>query len=700
MRADQPVASGRVCRDGVDTAYELYGSSGPLLVLLPCWIIVHARQWKAQIADLSIDCRLLVIDGRGNGSSDRPAGLAAYTYLEYAADALAVIDHLAIDRCVLVGFSMGGPIAALVAQARPTLAEAMILIAPVGPSNPEALAARAEQFLAPLHHYEGWGRYNANYIRSDTPAFLRFFFKAMFPEPHSTKQLEDAFGWGSETSADVLVESRLGSLDTIVDLEAAYSSIRCPVILMHGDADVIVPLKSGQTVAALSRATMKVLLGSGHGPHLRHPAIINETIRTFLQSIKALPAPLPVIKRSRKRPRILYLSSPIGLGHARRDLAVVRELRRQLPDLSVDWLAQDPVTRMLELAGERIHPASRRLASESRHIEDEAGEHDLDVFQALRRMDEILVRNFRTFQEAVEEGNYTAVVADEGWEVDHFWHEHPELKRAPLVWMTDFVGFSTTRPNDGSEASLTADYNGEMVEHVEGHPSVRDSAIFVGNPDDVDDDPMGPDLPSRRLWTESRFNFSGYILGDDVPLPHQKAELRQELGLEFEQKLVVVTVGGSGVGSALIRKILSAMPMLRRELPGLRMLVVTGPRLSSASLPALDGVEYRSFVPDLPRLLAACDLAIVQGGLSTCMELAATGTPFIYVPLENHFEQLVHVPRRLQNYGAGRLMRFNELQPEAIADAIASELKAVRQCKTVERDGARRAANLIAEYLR
>ena len=81
------------------------------------------------------------------------------------------------------------------------------------------------------------------------------------------------------------------------------------------------------------------------------------------------------------------------------------------------------------------------------------------------------------------------------------------------------------------------------------------------------------------------------------------------------------------------------------------------------------------------------------------MELAATGTPFIYVPLENHFEQLVHVPRRLRNYGAGRLMRFNELQPEAIADAIAAELNPIRQCKTVERDGARRAANLIAGYL-
>ena len=46
-----------------------------------------------------------------------------------------------------------------------------------------------------------------------------------------------------------------------------------------------------------------------------------------------------------------------------------------------------------------------------------------------------------------------------------------------------------------------------------------------------------------------------------------------------------------------------------------------------------------AIVPDLDRHLAACDLALVQGGLTTCMELAAAGTPFLYFPLRNHFEQ-------------------------------------------------------------
>jgi len=76
-----------------------------------------------------------------------------------------------------------------------------------------------------------------------------------------------------------------------------------------------------------------------------------------------------------RRRRALFVSSPIGLGHARRDIAIATELRRHHPDLAIDWLAQHPVTRMLEDAGEHVHPASGRLASESAHIESESGEH-------------------------------------------------------------------------------------------------------------------------------------------------------------------------------------------------------------------------------------------------------------------------------------------------------------------------------------
>src|SRR5471030_2060619 len=116
MRAEAPASEGHITRDGVRIAYEVYGETGPTLVLLPCWIIVHNRSWKAQIADLAKDCRLVVIDGRGNGKSDRPAGWENYTFQAYADDALAVMDHLGVGPCVLFGYSRGGPQAALIAE--------------------------------------------------------------------------------------------------------------------------------------------------------------------------------------------------------------------------------------------------------------------------------------------------------------------------------------------------------------------------------------------------------------------------------------------------------------------------------------------------------------------------------------------------------------------------------------------------------
>ena len=88
------------------------------------------------------------------------------------------------------------------------------------------------------------------------------------------------------------------------------------------------------------------------------------------------------------------------------------------------------------------------------------------------------------------------------------------------------------------------------------------------------------------------------------------------------------------------------------------MIVVAGPRIDPASLPAADGLEVRAYVHDLYRHLAACDLAVVQGGLTTAMELTANKRPFLCFPLRHHFEQNFHVRHRLERYGAGRYMDF------------------------------------------
>ena len=355
------------------------------------------------------------------------------------------------------------------------------------------------------------------------------------------------------------------------------------------------------------------------------------------------------------RKRVLYISSPIGLGHARRDVAIARELRQLVDGVEIDWLAQDPVTRVLEREGERVHPASRWLANESGHFESESAEHDLHCFQAWRRMDEILITNFMVFHDVVSEERYDLWIGDEAWELDYYLHENPGEKRAHYAWLTDFVGWLPMEDGGDHEAFLTADYNAEMVEHIATHPEVRDRALFVGNPDDIVPDRLGPDLPLIRDWTEGNFDFAGYVSGFDPDELGDRERLRAELGYGPDEQVCLVTVGGSGVGRSLLLKLIAAFPAAKQLVPELRMIVVAGPRIDPASLPDADGLDVRPYVHDLYRHLAACDLAVVQGGLTTSMELTANRRPFLYFPLKHHFEQSFHVRHRLDRYGAGRL---------------------------------------------
>jgi predicted glycosyltransferase len=396
--------------------------------------------------------------------------------------------------------------------------------------------------------------------------------------------------------------------------------------------------------------------------------------------------------------RALFVSSPIGLGHALRDVAIARELRALRPDLEIDWLAQDPVTRVLEARGETIHPASAWLAGESAHFESEAGEHDLHAFYAWRNMDEILLANFMVFHDLLEAEPYDLVVGDEAWDVDYYLHENPELKRTAFAWLTDFVGWLPVS-EDSREAALAADYNAEMIEQVARFPRVRDAALFVGTRDDVVDRPFGPGLPSIREWTAAHYDFPGYILPFDPAEFADREALRARLGFRPDEKVVFAAVGGTGVGRHLLRRVIECAPHARRLAPDLRMIVVTGPRIDPASLPAGPGVEYRRFVPDLYAHLAACDLAVVQGGLSTCMELTATKRPFLYFPLGDHFEQQIHVPHRLQRYGSGTRMSYRQTDPEALAHAIVDGLKRPVLYRDVEGDGAHRAAVSIARLV-
>ena len=690
--------------------WERYGTSDQTILLLPTWEIVHSRLWKCQIPYLARHFRVVTFDPRGNGRSDRPREVDAYDRREVAGDALAILDSLGVEQAAVVSWC--GGVGVLLAAEHPERISALVEIAPDSPLTIDPGEQQGYSFDDVLDTDEEWAKWNRHFWLRDWPGFVEFFMTEMFSEPHSTKQIEDAVGWGLETDPETIIRGM--EADWMlprphgspagwpwIDREQALelcARIRCPVLVIHGSQDRIVGADRGPTVAAaIPGARLLLLEGAGHAPHLRDPVKVNLELRNFFAApTSASTAWTRARNRSR---RALYVSSPIGLGHAQRDIAIARELRKLHPDLVIDWLAQNPVTRMLEACGERIHPASRGLANESGHIESESAEHDLHCFQAIRRMDEILVANFMVFHDVVSAEPYDLWIGDEAWELDYLLHENPELKSTAYCWLTDFVGWIPMPDGGDREAFVTSDYNAEMIGQIARFPRLRDRAIFVGNPEDIVPDTFGPDLPAIRDWTESHYDFAGYVTGFDPVTLSDRDAIRAELGYLPDEQVCIVTVGGSGVGGALLRRVIDAFPEAKQRVPGLRMIVVAGPRIDPASLPAGNGLEVRPYVHELYRHLAACDLAVVQGGLTTGMELTAAKRPFLYFPLKHHFEQNYHVRHRLERYHAGRCMDFDTSTPEAIARAIAEEIGIEVTYRDVESDGAARAAALIAEML-
>src|SRR6516225_5256970 len=705
MRARLPDESGYVVNSGVRIHYEVHGTGQPTLLLLPTWAIVDSRHWKMQVPFLARNYRVITFDPRGNGRSDRPRDPAAYAETAFASDIRAVLDATGTERAMLAGFCTGFTWALLFATAEPQRVTGIVAIAPTLPIPPVDPWERSEisfDFDAILDTTEGWAKENRHYWRRDWRGYVEFFMSQIATEPHSTKPYDDLVEWGMQTDADTML-CDADALHQIADEAGAVRlcrSLACPVLVIGGDQDKIVPPERARRIAELTSAELLVVTGGGHAPHVRYPVVVNHAIRDFANGLVPRRRGQTAWPATHVRPRrALWISSPIGLGHVQRDLAIARAVRKRLPDLEIHWWAQPPVTDVLAEAGEIIHPASSEMASESAHWESEAADHDLPAFYAFRRMDEIFCANYLLFDDVVRDTGYDLWVGDECWEIDYFLHENPERKIAPYVFMTDVIGFLPTDPSDPREAGLCTDYNADSIEKRQRFPRLRDLSMFIGSFDELPDLSFGPGLPDIRSWSSRWFTSVPYVLPFNPAAYRDRARLRSRLGYRQDQPLLVAAVGGTAVGISLLELTCDAFARLRKQVPDARMLLVTGPRIDPRLLPDIEGMDKRGYVPDLFEHLACADAAVVQGGLSTTMELVATGRPFIYFPLRRHWEQQHFVAHRLNHYRAGLRMDYATTTADDLATTMRTALAqngTGQGYRNVPRGGAHRAAARIA----
>lgn len=393
---------------------------------------------------------------------------------------------------------------------------------------------------------------------------------------------------------------------------------------------------------------------------------------------------------------VLFVSGSIGLGHVARDVAIARALRALAP-VQVTWLAAAPADRVLVEAGEVLHPASAGLIDMSAIAEAQTERGRLSLIRYALSARRTWSRNFDVVDETMAGGAFDLLIGDETYEIALGYRKDPARKTKPFVMIYDFVGFDAMSRHPVERLGVYL-WNRTWAGGGAGARTYVDLGLFIGEEEDVPDVSFGPLLPSRRDWARARCRFVGYVLDFD-PLQHSDAgALRRELGYG-PPPLVVCSVGGTSVGKELLELCGAAWPLLTRSVPDLQMVLVCGPRLDPRSLRVPQGVEVKGYVPALYKHLAACDLAVVQGGGTVTLELTALRRPFIFFPIEGHCEQELHVAGRLARHEAGVRLSQSTTSPTQLADVMLGTMGAPVRWPQIPVNGARVAAEAICQLL-
>jgi pimeloyl-ACP methyl ester carboxylesterase len=288
MRALEPRISAFVDREGARSHYEVFGEGETTVFLLMPDTIVNSRAWKAQVPFLARHFQVVTIDPLGNGLSDRPTVPAEFDFVHLLDDAWRAMDAIGVEQAVLAGVCAGCAQAVMMAADRPDRVLGVFAINPGLALTPRPEYRLQYDFEAVLDTDEGWAKSNRHYWRRDWPGFARFFFGEMFPEPHSTKQLEDTVSWALETTAEVMlldVDSDPGPRFAGEAVREVCRQVRCPVLVVSGSLDRCQPPERGRILAELTGGEFWLIDGAGHLPNARDPVKINLLLRDFVRRV-------------------------------------------------------------------------------------------------------------------------------------------------------------------------------------------------------------------------------------------------------------------------------------------------------------------------------------------------------------------------------------------------------------------------------
>jgi len=265
----------------IELYYEDHGSGQPV-VLIHGWPL-SGRAWEHQVPAL-VDAgyRVIVYDRRGFGWSSQP--WTGYDYATFAADLNALLEHLDVRQATLVGFSMGG-------------GEVVRYIGTYGTGRVSraVLAAAVPPYLYKSADNPDGGLDDATIaqfeegVKRDRLAFLDGFTRMFFGAGDRTDLVSEPERlYNSQIAA---FASPKGTLDCIAafgrtDFRSDLAKIKVPTLIIHGNADAIVPFEvSGRrSHAAIAGSRLVLVPGGPHGLNVTHPQQFNQALLEFLAS--------------------------------------------------------------------------------------------------------------------------------------------------------------------------------------------------------------------------------------------------------------------------------------------------------------------------------------------------------------------------------------------------------------------------------
>jgi len=402
--------------------------------------------------------------------------------------------------------------------------------------------------------------------------------------------------------------------------------------------------------------------------------------------------------------RILFISGSVGLGHVVRDLVIAKELRDQIPEVKLSWLASEPAATVLRDAGEKLVSEVDKWAQESDIIEKvnkefaEKGKvYNVNLAKYLFSSKEPWKNNVKIFKQLLDKEQYDLVIGDEVYEIAIAIRDNIIKIKPTFVMIYDFIGLDTMT-NNPFEKLIAFKTNKGWAKGIKKSSEKVITRIFIGELADVPDKRFGFLLPNRRKNSKGKYNFVGYILPFNPEEYTDKQKIREKFNYGKEP-ILVCSIGGTSVGQSLLELCAESLSIIRDKVPDLCMILVAGPRISSNSFKKSEGLVVKEYIPNLYEHFAACDLAIVQGGSTTTLELTALRRPFIYFPIEGHAEQQLHVAQRLERFGAGIKMQFSKTTPEMLAEKVISNIGKEVHYSSMPLDGAKNAVKVINTLL-